>query len=353
MAMRPPSPARVPPTRQHRRPGTPAKRLDRTTPSTLFPLSNFAAVNGDFGVFGKKSYTAACSSPACLTSTIQCDVPAGPPRSPNIAPSIRSIPSSGTHAMNTSAAASLASLVDAASRARSVPFVRPFARAPVRLRVRARAPRAPRATPDRPTTFARVARAPARAYVASAPAAPLSRSRVRPDFGDGESGDARGEGGARASVRSVSGARCRDAAAARARFSRAVARRRDAGGGGRFALLCVSGDGDRGGGMTSEDVLREARGMRARGEVPRETTLLAAVNPMLGASEAVRMLRKRECGADGFISQPALLQNRFEAWREACERSGALDGLDGGGDGALAGLFLGVSTARTAKSLEF
>jgi len=179
---------------------------------------------------------------------------------------------------------------------------------------------------------------------------------VHPDFGD-DVGDVGDDGVARfaprASVRSVSGARCRDAAAARARIARAVARRRDAGDDGRFALLCVSGDGDGRGGMTSEDVLREARGMRARGEVPRETTLLAAVNPMLGAREAARMVRKRECGADGFVSQPALLQNRFEAWWEACERSGALDGLDGGGDGALAGLFLGVSTARTAKGLEF
>ena len=178
---------------------------------------------------------------------------------------------------------------------------------------------------------------------------------MHPDFGDDEVDDAGGADAAcasRASVRSVSGARCRDAADARARIARAVARRRDAGDDGRFALLCVSGDGDGRGGMTSEDVLREARGMRARGEVPRETTLLAAVNPMLGAREAARMVRKRECGADGFVSQPALLQNRFEAWWEACERSGALDGLDGGGDGALAGLCLGVATASPAQSLE-
>lgn len=62
------------------------------------------------------------------------------------------------------------------------------------------------------------------------------------------------------------------------------------GGGGWFVLLCVSGDGDWGGGMMSEDVLREARGMRARGEVSRETTLFAVVNLMFGVFEVVWML---------------------------------------------------------------
>lgn len=40
-------------------------------------------------------------------------------------------------------------------------------------------------------------------------------------------------------------------------------------------------------------------------------------------------------------------------WWEVCERSGALDGLDGGGDGAFVGLFLGVFIVRMVKSLEF
>lgn len=103
-------------------------------------------------------------------------------------------------------------------------------------------------------------------------------------------------------------------------------------------------------------MLRALSRARARGEVPKRTTLLAAVNPMLGAVEAERVLRKRECGADGFITQPTLgMMRRFDAWREACERARVWDGLEAAGEGRdpPRGLYLGVAAVRDARGLEF
>ena len=156
-----------------------------------------------------------------------------------------------------------------------------------------------------------------------------------------------------AAVRTVAGSACEDVSAIRRRALDAVEASR---GVERCAILCVSGDAraDVGRGMTSEDVLRELSSMRRRGDVPRETTLLAVANPMLGAVEAERMMRKRELGAEGFITQPGFLRERFDRWRDAADRVGALDGFsrDGGPNG-LAGLFLGVCAPRSAKNIEF
>ena len=171
------------------------------------------------------------------------------------------------------------------------------------------------------------------------------------DAEDGEAASTRAW--APAAVRTVAGAACEDVSAIRRRALRAVEASR---GVERCAILCVSGDarGDVGRGMTSEDVLRELGSMRRRGDVPRETTLLAVANPMLGAVEAERMARKRELGAEGFITQPGFLSERFDRWRDAVDRVGALDGFsrDGGPNG-LAGLFLGVCAPRSAKNVEF
>ena len=156
-----------------------------------------------------------------------------------------------------------------------------------------------------------------------------------------------------AAVRTVAGSACEDVSAIRRRALDAVEASR---GVERCAILCVSGDAraDVGRGMTSEDVLRELSSMRRRGDVPRETTLLAVANPMLGAVEAERMMRKRELGAEGFITQPGFLRERFDRWRDTADRVGALDGFsrDGGPNG-LAGLFLGVCAPRSAKNIEF
>ena len=102
MAILPPSPLRVFPTKQHRALGTPARRLALVSPGTRPPANNRAAVTGDRGFFGKKSYTAACASPACLTSTIQCrsNTPVVFPSALVAAPSN---PSRGTAATKTSA----------------------------------------------------------------------------------------------------------------------------------------------------------------------------------------------------------------------------------------------------------
>ena len=102
MAILPPSPLRVFPTKQHRALGTPARRLALVSPGTRPPANNRAAVTGDRGFFGKKSYTAACASPACLTSTIQCrsNTPVVAPSALVAAPSN---PSRGTAATKTSA----------------------------------------------------------------------------------------------------------------------------------------------------------------------------------------------------------------------------------------------------------
>ena len=171
------------------------------------------------------------------------------------------------------------------------------------------------------------------------------------DAEDGEAASTRAW--APAAVRTVAGAACEDVSAIRRRALRAVEASR---GVERCAILCVSGDarGDVGRGMTSEDVLRELGSMRRRGDVPRETTLLAVANPMLGAVDAERMARKRELGAEGFITQPGFLSERFDRWRDAADRVGALDGFsrDGGPNG-LAGLFLGVCAPRSAKNVEF
>lgn len=159
-----------------------------------------------------------------------------------------------------------------------------------------------------------------------------------------------GETRARWTCRTTSGTRgARDATArAFAHVERAVRE------GTNVAILCVSGDDGASG--TSEAVLRALARARARGEVPKRTTLLAAVNPMLGAVEAERVLRKRECGADGFITQPTLgMMRRFDAWREACERARVWDGLEAAGEGRdpPRGLYLGVAAVRDARGLEF
>lgn len=132
--------------------------------------------------------------------------------------------------------------------------------------------------------------------------------------------------------------------------ARAIARA--AMGGTNPSILCVSGDG---GAMdSSAEVLGRLRDARERGRLPRETTLLAAANPMLGATEAERVMRKRESGADGIITQPALLLGRFERWWEACERLGAFDGLGESAreSGAAKGLILGVAPIRDVRGLE-
>jgi hypothetical protein len=58
------------------------------------------------------------------------------------------------------------------------------------------------------------------------------------------------------------------------------------------------------------------------------------------------MLRKRENGADGFVTQPALLTDGFGMWRRAIERAGALDGDD-------VGVFMGLTTITSVRNLEF
>jgi hypothetical protein len=141
-------------------------------------------------------------------------------------------------------------------------------------------------------------------------------------------------------VQTIAGSRCGSMEEARVRAV-AATRSEFAGGG---ALLCVTGDGD-GAGTTSEDLLREMAAMRNRGEISKDVALFAAVNPMLGAVEAERMARKRDAGCDGFVSQPSLLPGRFSAWQDACDRLGVIDDdVD---------FFLGVSTIRSVKSLEF
>ena len=111
-------------------------------------------------------------------------------------------------------------------------------------------------------------------------------------------------------------------------------------------LLCVSGDGDGARMTTSTDALRALRAMRAKGEIPREVKLFAAVNPMGGAREAVRAVEKREAGAEGFFTQPALLSGAFDEWRSAIERTGAFDGAD-------VSCHIGVACVRSAKNFDF
>ena len=123
MAILPPSPLRVFPTKQHRALGTPANRRARVSPGTRPPASNFAAVTGDRGFFGKKSYTAACSSPTCRTSTIQCRSNT-PVLAPNALVAARSNPSSGVAATKTSAPTTPAP-IDIDASASSRPSVSP------------------------------------------------------------------------------------------------------------------------------------------------------------------------------------------------------------------------------------
>ena len=82
------------------------------------------------------------------------------------------------------------------------------------------------------------------------------------------------------------------------------------------ALLLVSGDSPSKTSLDTVALLQMAVSLRA--ELALDTVLLCAANPLLSLSTDT-LARKLDAGCDGFITQPALLPSRFDAWWEVAQ----------------------------------
>jgi 5,10-methylenetetrahydrofolate reductase len=114
------------------------------------------------------------------------------------------------------------------------------------------------------------------------------------------------------------GAHGRSAAALEARL-------RDAGAQRPAALLLVRGDASSrppGAALTLDTpgLLSLASRLRSAGALPHDTALCAALNPLRDAPDA--LLRKRDAGAQAFLTQPALLPSRARRWFDAAQLVG-------------------------------
>jgi len=119
------------------------------------------------------------------------------------------------------------------------------------------------------------------------------------------------------------------------------ARLREAGTARPAALLLVRGDASSRppGASPALDtcaLLRTAARLRSAGELPGDTALCVAANPLRDAQDS--LLRKRDAGAQAVLTQPALLPARALRWFDAAAAPGG--SLAGSGPPALLGLAL-------------
>lgn len=95
------------------------------------------------------------------------------------------------------------------------------------------------------------------------------------------------------------------------------------------ALLCLSGShparrlpGSSRWLASSFDVLRMAANLRAEGQLPAQTSIWAAENPL--TSHPSRFEAKVEAGAETIVTQPPLVWGRVEKWYEDLDRRGMI-----------------------------